>query len=183
MRPGAPEAPFSVWQVLQSPLFTAPLITRVFPLKVIFAVIGNVGQPLAEPEKLPALFTVKDRLTLFLSVTVTVAPCAAVPLQSSYSWPVGYAVPAIAKMGPSPLEWQAMHASPGRMVLDSPPVQYVPLVQVGGPEKTGSGVPASTPHEPAGIPELTQAEKALCVAAATGAAGSGGIGEVVLAIR
>ena len=80
MRPGAPEVPLRVWQVLQSPLFTAPLITRVFPPNVILAVIGNAGQPLlADPEKLPALFTVKDRLTLLLSVTVTVAPCAAVP--------------------------------------------------------------------------------------------------------
>lgn len=80
MRPGAPEAPLSVWQVLQSPLFTAPLITRVFPLKVILAVIGNAGHPpLDEPEKLPALFTVNDRLTLLLSVTVTLAPCAALP--------------------------------------------------------------------------------------------------------
>jgi hypothetical protein len=80
MRPGAPEAPFSVWQVLQSPLVTAPLIARVFPPKVIFAVIGNAGQlPLTDPEKFPELFTVNDRLTLFLSVTVTVAPCAARP--------------------------------------------------------------------------------------------------------
>jgi hypothetical protein len=47
---------------------------------VIFAVTGNAGQPpLAGPEKLPALLTVKDRLTLFVSVTVTVAPCAALP--------------------------------------------------------------------------------------------------------
>ena len=89
----------------------------------------------------------------------------------------------MAKSGPSPREWQAMHASPGRMVLLVPLVQYWPLLQVGGPENAGSGVPASTPHEPAGIPELTQAEKALCFAAATGAAGSGGIGAVVLAIR
>lgn len=75
MRPGAPEAPLSEWQVLQSPLLTAPLIARVFPLKVILAVMGKAGQPVvADPEKLPALFTVNDRLTLFLSVTVTVAP-------------------------------------------------------------------------------------------------------------
>jgi hypothetical protein len=64
-----------------------------------------------------------------------------------------------------------------------PCVQYVPLVQVGGPVKAGSGVPASTPHDPACIPALTQAENADCCAAATGAAGGGGIGLVVLAIR
>ena len=105
MRPGAPLAPLSVWQVLQSPVGAAPLIARVFPLNVIFAVIGNAGQPpLAAPEKLPALLTVNERLTLLLSVTVTTAPWAALPSQSSYSWPVGYAVPAIANAGPSPRE-------------------------------------------------------------------------------
>ena len=57
---------------MQSPLLTAPLVVRVFPPKLICARMGNTGQPLlAEPEKLPALFTVKDRLTLSLSVTVT----------------------------------------------------------------------------------------------------------------
>jgi len=66
--------------VLQSPLFTAPLIVRVFPPEVIRARMGNTGHPpLAEPEKFPALFTVNERLTLFLSVTVIVAPCAARP--------------------------------------------------------------------------------------------------------
>jgi hypothetical protein len=76
-----------------------------------------------------------------------------------------------------------MHASPGRIVLLSPPLQYCPLLQVGGPVNAGSGVPPSTPQLPAGIPELTQAEKALCFAAGTGAAGEGGIGAVVLAMR
>jgi hypothetical protein len=68
------------------------------------------------------------------------------------------------------------------MLLPSPLVQYAALVQVGGPEKAGS-VPASMPQLPAGIPELTHAEKALCFEAATAAAGGGGIGAVVLAIR
>ena len=76
-----------------------------------------------------------------------------------------------------------MHASPGRMLLPVPLLQYAPLLQVGGPENAGSGAPASTPQLPAGIPELTHAEKALCFEAATGAAGRGGIGAVVLAIR
>jgi hypothetical protein len=184
MRPGAPEAPWSVWQVLQSPLFTEPFITRVFPPKLICARMGNTGHPpLAEAEKFPARLAVKVRVTLLLSVTLTTAPSAAAPLQSSYSCPVGYAVPAIANRGPSPREWQAMHASPGRMVLPFPPVQYTPLVQVGGPENTGSGVPASTVHVPPGIPALTQEAKADCFAVATGAAGGGGIGAVVLAIR
>jgi hypothetical protein len=69
------------------------------------------------------------------------------------------------------------------MVLLVPLVQYEPLVHVGAPENTGSGVPASTPHDPAGIPELTQVEKAACFAASTPAAGRGGMGLVVLAMR
>jgi hypothetical protein len=49
-------------------------------LNVICARMGNTGHPtLDEPEKLPALFTVNDLLTPFLSVTVTVAFCAALP--------------------------------------------------------------------------------------------------------
>ena len=39
MRPGAPFAPFSVWQLLQSPLLCAVTMARVAPLLVVtFAV-------------------------------------------------------------------------------------------------------------------------------------------------
>jgi len=69
------------------------------------------------------------------------------------------------------------------MVLPLPLVQYAPLLHFGGPENAGSGVPASTPHEPACIPALTQDANALCLAAATGAPGGGGICAVVLAMR
>ena len=80
MRPGAPEAPCKVWQVLQSPLFTALDITRVLPLKVICARMGNTGQPpLAEPEKLPALLAVNVRVVPRASVTLTTALRAALP--------------------------------------------------------------------------------------------------------
>jgi hypothetical protein len=65
---------------LQSPLLTAPLIVRVLPPKVICARMGKIGQPpLALPEKFPALFAVKVRVTPRLSVTLTTAPCAALP--------------------------------------------------------------------------------------------------------
>jgi hypothetical protein len=43
---------------------------RVPPWKVTDARIGKLGQPvLAEPEKLPAPFAVKERVTPALSVT------------------------------------------------------------------------------------------------------------------
>ena len=75
---------------MQSPEGTAVPMLRVLPLKLTAAVMGNAGQPMpAFPEKLPAPFAVKVRAAPFLSVTVTVAPLAPEPLQSSGSWPVG----------------------------------------------------------------------------------------------
>ena len=53
MRPGAEFAPVCVWQLLQSPVGTAVLIARVFPLKVTRAVMGNVSW--AEPWKFPEM--------------------------------------------------------------------------------------------------------------------------------
>ena len=48
-------------------------------------------------------------------------------------------MPAIAK------RWQFMHASPGRMVLPFPLVQYAPLLQVGGPENAGANTNRAVP--------------------------------------
>ena len=80
-----------------------------------------------------------------------------------------------------------MQASPGRMSLPSPPVQYWPLVHVGAAAKTGSTltVPASTTVEqlPAGMPEFTQPAKAVCCAVGTPGLGLGGMGAAVLAMR
>jgi hypothetical protein len=72
---------------------------RVLPWKVTLAVIGKVR--LAVPWKFPdAPLTVKLAVTPFRSVTVTTAPPAALPLQSSGSWPVGYTVPPTLNPGP-----------------------------------------------------------------------------------
>ena len=88
MRPGALLVPLCVWQLLQSPVETAVPIDRVFPLKVTLAVMGKVSD--AEPEKFPDTpLAVKVATTPFLSVTVTTAPPAPLPLQSSGSCPVG----------------------------------------------------------------------------------------------
>ena len=88
IRPGAELAPVWVWQLLQSPVLTAVPMERVFPWKVTVAVIGKVR--LAVPWKFPdTLLAVKLAVTPFRSVTVTTAPPAPLPLQSSGSWPVG----------------------------------------------------------------------------------------------
>ena len=96
IRPGAELAPVWVWQLLQSPVATAVPMDRVLPWKVTLAVMGNTR--LAMPWKFPDTpLAVKLAVTPFRSVTVTTAPPAALPLQSSGSWPVGYTVPPMMK--------------------------------------------------------------------------------------
>jgi len=88
IRPGAPLAPLWVWQLLQSPVETAVPIDRVLPWKLTSAVMGKVKE--AEPWKFPeTLLAVKLALFPALSVTVTTAPAAPLPSQSSGSCPVG----------------------------------------------------------------------------------------------
>ena len=84
IRPGAELVPLCVWQLLQSPVDTAVPIDRVFPLKVTLAVMGKVNRVV--PWKLPEmLLAVNVAMAPFASVTVTTAPPAALPLQSSGS--------------------------------------------------------------------------------------------------
>jgi hypothetical protein len=163
---------------------------RIFPWKLTCAVTGNVRA--AVPWKFPeTLLAVKLADTPFRSVTVTTAPPAALPLQSSGSWPVGYTVPPTLKPGPPCRLWQAMQAWPGAMSEPVPPVQVELLVHVGaapsgsgGPASGGGGgTPPSVTQLPAGIPADTQDWKAATSAADTPALGAGGIGEVVDCIR
>lgn len=192
MRPGAELPPVWVWQLLQSPVGTAVVIDRVLPWKVTCAVIGNAR--LAVPWKFPeVLLTVKLAVAPFRSVTVTIAPPAARPLQSSGSCPVGYTVPPTLKEGPPCWEWQVMQACPGSMseLPWVPPVQVEALVHVGaassgsgGPASGGGGgTPPSVTHVPPGMPAETQAWKAATSAGATAAFGAGGIGEDADCIR
>ena len=61
--------------------------------------MGNVSA--AEPLKFPeTLLATNVAVAPFESVTVTTAPPAALPLQSSGSCPVGYTVPPTLKCGP-----------------------------------------------------------------------------------
>ena len=159
---------------------------RVRPWKLTVAVMGKVR--LAVPWKFPeTLLAVKLALTPFTSVTVTTAPPAPLPLQSSGSWPVGYTVPPTLKLGPPCWLWQVMQACPGSMfeLPCVPPVQLELLVQVGaaprgsgGPASGGGGgVPPSVTQLPAGIPADTHDWNAVTSAAGTVAACAGGIGE------
>ena len=189
IRPGAELAPLWVWQLLQSPVSTAVPIARVFPWNVTRAVMGKVSE--AVPWKFPdTLLTVKLAVTPFRSVTVTTAPPAPLPLQSSGSWPVGYTVPPTLNLGPPCWLWHAMQARPGSMLVlpRVPPVQVELLVQVGaassgsggggGPASTAdAGTPPSVTQLPAGMPAATQAWKAARCAPDTTAFGAGGIGE------
>ena len=195
IRPGAELAPLWVWQLLQSPVDTAVPIARVLPLKVTFAVMGKVSR--VEPWKFPETeLAVNVAVTPFRSVTVTTAPPAPLPLQSSGSCPLGKTVPATLKVGPFCCVWQVMQARPGSMseLPCVPEVQYELLVQVGaapsgsggggGPASgAGGGTPPSTTQLPAAIPAVTQAWKPLTSAAGTDAFGAGGMGEVVDWIR
>ncbi len=192
IRPGAELVPVWVWQLLQSPVGTAVPMDRVLPWNVTFAVMGKAR--LAVPWKFPeTLLTVKLAVAPFRSVTVTTAPPAALPLQSSGSWPVGYTVPPTLKEGPPCCAWQVMQARPGSMFALPfvPPVQVEPLLQAGtapsgsgGPASGGGGgTPPSVSHVPAGIPAETQAWKAATSLGATAAFGAGGIGDADDCIR
>ena len=94
MRPGAPLAPFCVWQLLQLPLVCPVVMTRSRPWNVTRAVMGNLTA--AVEKKLPAALTVIVAIArAVVSNTVTTAPLKRLLTQSFGSCAVGNTVPAI----------------------------------------------------------------------------------------
>ena len=89
MRPGAPFAPLTVWQELQSPEVTEPFIDRTFAPSVTFALNGaRGGGPPAGSRKLPAALVGISKVFPFESVTMTVR-FGGPPLQSFASCGAG----------------------------------------------------------------------------------------------
>jgi hypothetical protein len=87
IRPGAPFAPFWVWQVLQSPLVWVAVIVRSTPPRTTFAWNGRVTAVVLE--KLPTALTGNVKTRPVASVMTTWIPAPFTPLQSFGSRTVG----------------------------------------------------------------------------------------------